>query len=272
VARRPIWRGSSGAFAPAARLWARRKCPRSSTSSIGPCGARGRASHVTHGKPRPTGVRQASRPQCRSLGQGLGRSAVPHPRRRKPRTGLIATLAPAGATRWEKAGDPAARLDAAPARHPDGVPRAKPPGWAPIQGAIRWRRGARTRIRLGAARLTARIGSRLERRRSAQGPQPPWPGGAWPGQGDDGGSPGLRSQWVIGCTSTPARVHATAGVAEAKFTKTSRCLMPRLVGAILAWNWKDALWGEFAARAPRPFSLSELYCSDRRLRPPCQQE
>jgi hypothetical protein len=44
------------------------------------------------------------------------------------------------------------------------------------------------------------------------------------------------------------------------------CLIPRVDGAILSKEWKEALWDKFVTGAPRPRTLSELQYSDRKLR------
>jgi hypothetical protein len=44
------------------------------------------------------------------------------------------------------------------------------------------------------------------------------------------------------------------------------CLIPRFDGAILSQAWKEAIWGTFVTRAPRPRTPSEQQYSDRKLR------
>ena len=45
------------------------------------------------------------------------------------------------------------------------------------------------------------------------------------------------------------------------------CLIPRFDGALLSWEWKEALWAKFVTEAPRPRTPSERQYNDRTLRP-----
>lgn len=44
------------------------------------------------------------------------------------------------------------------------------------------------------------------------------------------------------------------------------CLIPGFGGAILSWEWKEAIWDRYVMGAPRPRTPSEQQYSDRKLR------
>jgi len=53
-------------------------------------------------------------------------------------------------------------------------------------------------------------------------------------------------------------------------SKEPKCLIPRLDGAVLSTEPKQALWDKFVIGVPRPKTLSELQYSERKstVRPP----